>query len=285
MTDAEGQRDLEALVRLALEEDVGTGDVTTQWTVPDDKRAEAVVVAKSPSVVAGTLPFATTFRLLDPSVVVEVLAEDGSAAAPGDVVLRLEGSARSLLTGERVALNFLGHLSGVATLTRTFVQALEGTSARVVDTRKTTPGWRRLEKAAVLAGGGANHRMGLYDMVLIKDNHIAAAGGIPAAVEAVRRRNVRGLLVEVEVSDMDTLEQALQGGVERILLDNMTPEQVAEAVGRVGEWDGSRPQLEASGNVNLDTIRAYGETGVDLISVGAVTHSAGSADFSMRMSG
>ncbi|MDH3225040.1 MAG: carboxylating nicotinate-nucleotide diphosphorylase, partial [Gemmatimonadota bacterium] len=170
----------------------------------------------------------------------------------------------------------------VATATRRYVQAVAGTGARVIDTRKTTPGYRRLEKAAVLAGGGFNHRLGLYDMVLIKDNHILAAGGIEAAVNAVRGRNIRGLPVEVEVVDMPGLEAALRAGVDRILLDNMTPAQVSAAVATVKVWDGPRPQVEASGNITLDTIRAYGLTGVDFISVGAITHSAPTADFSMR---
>ncbi len=171
----------------------------------------------------------------------------------------------------------------MATLTKRFVDELEGTGTRVLDTRKTTPGHRELEKAAVRSGGGTNHRMGLYDMVLIKDNHIASCGGIPEAVEAVRRRNARGLAVEVEVTDRDQLEQALAAGVDRILLDNMTPARVAEAVERVKELGSSAPELEASGSINLANVREYGLAGVDYVSVGALTHSAPNADFSMRI--
>lgn len=282
MTDSAARADLERLVQLALEEDVGPGDATTRWTVPETAEAAADVVAKAPAVIAGSQAFQVTYELVDAAVRVEPHQPDGALVEPGDVVLSVEGPARALLTGERVALNFLGRLSGVATATRRYVQAVAGTGARVVDTRKTTPGLRRLEKAAVVAGGGFNHRMGLYDMVLIKDNHILAAGGIEAAVEAVRGRNVRGLPVEVEVVDLPGLEAALRAGVDRVLLDNMSPAQVSAAVATVKLWDGPRPLLEASGNVTLDTIRAYGLADVDFISVGAITHSAPTADFSMR---
>ncbi|MGI9626330.1 MAG: carboxylating nicotinate-nucleotide diphosphorylase [Longimicrobiales bacterium] len=271
------------LVRAAVEEDVGAGDFTSLWTLPPDQHAQARVVAKEPAIVAGTDPFVSVFHLVDPSVEVELLVEDGASVETETVVIRLSGPAVSLLTAERVALNFLGRLSGIATFTRRFVEALSGTGARVVDTRKTTPGWRLLEKAAVRAGGGSNHRLGLYDMVLIKDNHIDAAGGIGEAIRAVKRSNERGLPIEVEVADLDGLEEALGEGVDRILLDNMTPDEVAEAVGHVRRRRGPNPELEASGNVTLATVRSYGEAGVDFISVGALTHSAPSADFSMRM--
>ncbi|NNM33130.1 MAG: carboxylating nicotinate-nucleotide diphosphorylase [Gemmatimonadetes bacterium] len=273
---------LERLVRLALDEDVGTGDATTDWTIPEEAMGVADVLSKGSAVLAGLDAFTLTYEMVDPEVEVEPHEPDGASVEPGDVVLSVSGSARALLTGERVALNFLGRLSGVATATRAYVRAVEGTGARVIDTRKTTPGFRRLEKAAVVAGGGTNHRMGLYDMVLVKDNHIAASGGIEAAVEAVRSRNLRGLPVEVEVTDMEQLEAALRAVVDRVLLDNMTPGQVAQAVARVRASDGPRPQLEASGNMSLDRIRSYADAGVDFISVGAMTHSAPAADFSMR---
>ncbi len=276
---------LDVLVRLALEEDVGEGDWTTRWTVPQARRARAVVVAKAPLVVAGTGAALAVFRAVDPELAVEVVAHDGERVAPGDVVLRLAGAARSILTGERTALNFLGRLSGVATLTRRFVDAVAGTGARIVDTRKTTPGWRALEKAAVRAGGGENHRVGLHDMVLVKENHIAAAGGLEAAVARVEEANERGLPVEVEVRTLDELDRALALGVGRILLDNMPPPTLAEAVARVRERDAGRPLLEASGNVTLDTVRSVAETGVDIISVGALTHSAPAADLSLRVEG
>jgi nicotinate-nucleotide pyrophosphorylase (carboxylating) len=222
---------------------------------------------------------------VDPGVALDILVGDGGAAEPGHALLCLGGPAGSILTGERTALNFLGRLSGIATLTRRFVEAVEGTGARIVDTRKTTPGWRALEKEAVRAGGGTNHRMGLHDMVLIKDNHIAAAGGISRAVEGVRRSNDRGLAVEVEVRDLDELETALELGVDRILLDNMRGDTLARAVERARRLGPDRPELEASGNVTLATVRAIAETGVDLISVGALTHSAPAADISLRFEG
>lgn len=275
---------LRELVRAALEEDVGDGDRTTLWTVDPTQEREAVIVAKEPLVVSGILPALAVFEAVDPGLTATVVLGDGDSADSGDVVLRLEGSARSILTGERTALNFLGRLSGIATLTRRFARAVEGTGAKVIDTRKTTPGLRLLEKAAVLHGGGTNHRVGLFDMVLIKDNHIAAAGGIREAVARVRAANSVGLEVEVEVTNLDQLGEALESGVERILLDNVDPGTLREAVAAVDEWDGPRPLLEASGNVTLSTVRQVAETGVDLISVGALTHSAPSADLSLRIS-
>lgn len=281
----DGEGALSALVSLALREDVGAADWTTLWTVPSDRRGSAVVVAKSPLVLAGIEAAVKVFRAVDGALAVGTPLEDGATCAPGTVVLTLEGSARSILTAERSALNFLGRLSGIATLTRRFVEAVEGTGARVVDTRKTTPGWRHLEKAAVRAGGGENHRSGLYDMVLVKDNHIVAAGGIRAALEAVAARNRAGLPVEVEVTDAAELEEALsvEPRPDRILLDNMAPEALRRAVERVRSGPGPYPLLEASGNVSLETIRRVAATGVDLISVGALTHSAPSADLSLRM--
>lgn len=277
------RRAREALIRLSLEEDVGEGDWTTVWTVPEGSRSEAVIVAKQELVVAGSSCVTDVFHAVDPVLEVEIALDDGSAAKPGDVLARIRGRTRSLLSGERTALNFLGRLSGVATLTRRYVEAVAGTRARVIDTRKTTPGWRVLEKAAVRAGGGANHRVGLYDMVLIKDNHIDACGGAAEAVRAALARNVRGLAIEVEVRDLDEVEAVLPLGVDRILLDNMDPETLRRAVERVHRLAEPRPELEASGNVNLATIRTIAETGVDYISVGALTHSAPSADVSMRI--
>ncbi len=274
---------LERLVRDALEEDVGEGDWTTLWTVSPELRAVAVVVAREPLVVAGAEAARRVFREVDPELEVEVERSDGSRVEPDERVLTVHGSARSLLTAERTALNFLGRLSGIATLTRRFVDAVEGTGARIVDTRKTTPGWRELEKAAVRSGGGENHRMGLHDMVLVKDNHIAAAGGVAEALRRVRQANERGLPVEVEVTDLTELEVALDQGVDRILLDNMSPDELARAVERVCAAPPPRPELEASGNVTLRTARAVAESGVDLVSVGALTHSAPVADLSLRL--
>lgn len=274
---------VEVLIRAALAEDVGPGDWTTLWTVDPGARGTAEVVAKGEVVVAGVDVAVEVFKRVDPDVTASVLVRDGQAVKPGGVILRLEGPLRGILTGERTALNFLGRLSGVATLTRRFINAVGGIGAEIQDTRKTTPGWRVLEKEAVRAGGGANHRMGLYDMVLVKDNHLAAAGGVRAAVERVRRENRDGLPVEVEVRTLEELEEVLALGVERILLDNMETQTMAEAVRRIRALGLRRPMVEASGNVTLESVRRVAETGVDIISVGALTHSAPVADLSLRV--
>jgi len=279
--DLELARALHALVRAALAEDVGRGDWTTQWTVPCDSREPAVIVAKERLVVSGMPCVEDVFAAVDPGVVVDVLAPDGTAAEAGTVLARIQGITWSILTGERTALNFLGHLSGIATLTRRFVEAVAGTHARIIDTRKTTPGWRLLEKAAVRAGGGTNHRMGLYDMLLIKDNHADAAGGVAAAVAEARDWNDLGLPMEVEVRTLEELDIVLPLGVDRVLLDNMDPATLREAVERTHALGEKRPLLEASGNVTLSSVRVIAETGVDLISVGALTHSAPAADVSL----
>ncbi len=271
-----------ALIEAALSEDVGKGDRTSQWTVPAESRSEAVIVAKQRLIVAGLAAAAEVFRAVDSDLSVELRTDDAKELDVGDVVMAIEGPTRSLLTAERTALNFLAHLSGIATLTGAFVSRVAGTGARIVDTRKTTPGWRALEKMAVRAGGGSNHRMALDDMVLVKDNHIAAAGGLTAAIERVRMNNV-GLPVEVEVHTPEELQEALAAGVKRILLDNMTPDELREAVSLVRERAGGSVLLEASGNVTLNTVLEVAETGVDLISVGALTHSAAAADFSLRV--
>jgi nicotinate-nucleotide pyrophosphorylase (carboxylating) len=276
-------REASALIDAALAEDVGAGDFTTLWTVPADRRAEAAIVAKASGVIAGSEVAAEVFRRVDPALHVEGVAGDGTAVEPGDGVMRIAGSARSILTAERTALNFLQQLSGVATATRRYVDAIVGTGARVIDTRKTTPGMRLLEKAAVVAGGGANHRVGLHDMVMIKDNHIAAAGGITAAVQAVRARNDRGLRVEVEATTLAEVSEALAAGVDRIMFDNMAPALMRQAVALVAAAGSSRPETEASGGITLDTIRAFAETGVDFISVGALTHSSPALDLSLRL--
>jgi nicotinate-nucleotide pyrophosphorylase (carboxylating) len=275
-------REAAALIDAALAEDVGAGDFTTLWTMPAERRARAEIVAKAPGVIAGSEVAVEVFRRVDPSLRVEVAAGDGTAVAPRDTVMRIEGSARSILTAERTALNFLQQLSGVATATRRYVDAIAGTGARVIDTRKTTPGMRLLEKAAVVAGGGSNHRVGLYDMVMIKDNHIAAAGGIVPAVEAVRVRNDRGLRVEVETSTLAEVGEALAARVDRVMFDNMDPATMREAVALAAAGD-PRPETEASGGITLETIRAFAETGVDFISVGALTHSAPALDLSLQL--
>lgn len=268
---------LERIVQAALAEDVGVGDVTTDATVPADAVGTAELLVKEPGVVCGLEVAEATFRALDPDVRFEALADDGDSVEPPAVVARITGSQRALLTGERVALNFVGRLSGIATLTRRYVDAVDGTGASVLDTRKTTPGLRGLEKHAVACGGGRNHRFGLDDAVLIKDNHLRAAGSLRAAVELVREATE--LPVEVECETLAQVGEALELGVDAILLDNMTPPQLRDAVALTR----GRARLEASGGVTLETIRAIAETGVDEISVGALTHSARSLDVSLEL--
>lgn len=272
---------IDRLVRLALDEDLDErGDVTSSATIPADQRLRARIVAKQAGVIAGLVLVEAVYQQVDPQVVVTLNVQDGDSVSPGTAVAEIVGAGRSILSGERVALNFLQRLSGIATLTLQFVDAVEGTNAVILDTRKTAPGWRVLEKYAVRMGGGSNHRMGLYDMVLIKDNHIAAAGGIAAAVAAVRADPVaHDLEIEVEVETLDQLREALDCRVERVLLDNMGDEQMAEAV----EITAGRALLEASGNMSLERVRAVAETGVNYISVGALTHSAPALDLSMRI--
>lgn len=273
----------EELAAAALAEDVGDGDRTTRWTVPEGRRGRARVVAREGGVVAGTGPAATVLRLVDGGTGVDWRAGDGDRVEGDDAVAAVEGPLAALLTAERTMLNFLGRLSGVATLAARFVAAVEGTGCRVTDTRKTTPGWRRLEKAATAAGGAVNHRMGLHDMVLVKENHVRAAGGVREALRAVTRRaREAGIAVEIEVADLAELEAALEGAPDRILLDNMGIPALREAVRRVREEPPDEaPLLEASGGITLDTVRDVAETGVDLVSVGALTHSAPALDLSM----
>jgi nicotinate-nucleotide pyrophosphorylase (carboxylating) len=250
--------------------------------VPARARATAEIVSKATGILAGIAPTTAVYHRLDPRVELDIYIADGEPVDPGDVICRLSGPARALLTGERVALNFLQHLSGIATLTRQFVEAVENTGAKILDTRKTTPGWRGLEKAAVRAGGGLNHRTGLYDAVLIKDNHVAAAGGLAEAVSRVREQNTRELPVIVEVHSLDEMNTALDADVDRILLDNLGIAEMTEAVRRARRRK-NRPALEASGNMTLDRVRQVAEAGVDFISVGALTHSAPALDMSMRI--
>jgi nicotinate-nucleotide pyrophosphorylase (carboxylating) len=274
MTKADGDLPAPLVARAvteALAEDLGlAGDVTSAATVPAGVRASAVLAARRPGAVAGLALAEAAFRALDPVVRFEPHVGDGAAVAAGDVLARVEGQARALLSAERVALNFLGRLSGIATLTRRYVEAVAGTGAAIVDTRKTTPGLRAFEKYAVRCGGGRNHRSGLFDAVLIKDNHIAAAGGLAQAVERARAHAGHMLKIEVEVDTLAQLADALRHPIDVVLLDNMTPAQLREAVAVVA----GRVLTEASGGVSLETVRAIAETGVDLISVGALTHSA-----------
>lgn len=269
--------DVEAIVRLALAEDIGRGDITSEATVPADARATAQLLQKAPGVVCGLPVVARVFAHLDPRVRVTPLADEGSATDQPRVVARVEGSATPMLTGERTALNFLQRLSGVATASRRASDLVVGTRARVIDTRKTTPGLRVLEKYAVRVGGAANHRAGLDDGFLIKENHIRAAGGITPAVRAAQRRAAPGQQVEVEVTSLGELDEALAAGATLILLDNFSIDQLRAAVSRVA----GRARLEASGGITLDNLREVAQTGVDFISLGALTHSAGVLDFSL----
>ena len=264
-------------VERAFAEDLGTGDATADL-LPAGATARATLTCREDAVIAGTAWFDACFRQLDPDVRIDWQATDGARVAPGSVICRLEGNARALVSAERSALNFLQLLSGTATTTAAYVQAVAGTSVRVLDTRKTVPGLRIAQKYAVRCGGGHNHRVGLYDAILVKENHIIAAGGIVAAVEAARRLHP-GLLLEVEVEDLAELHQALDAGVDRIMLDNFTIPLMREAV----EIVAGRVSLEISGNVDLTTIRAYAETGVDFISVGALTKHVHAVDLSLRL--
>ncbi len=270
-------------ITLALAEDVGSGDVTSLHFVPADLQALGRIVPRERAVVAGAEVAAEVFRRVDPTLNVQVLLPDGSVVNGGEVILEVRGPARSILTAERVALNFLQRLSGVATLTRQFVDGMGKSNAQVLDTRKTTPGLRALEKAAVVAGGGANHRSGLHDMVLVKDNHLAASGGgsgIAAAIERVRREHP-GMRIEIEADRLEQVRTFLElEGVDVILLDNMPPAEMREAVA-LGKK--KKVKFEASGGVNLKNIRQIAATGVDYISVGALTHSARAIDLSLEL--
>ena len=268
----------EALVRAALEEDAAFHDITTMATVPAALQARATLRARHAGVVAGVDCVRATFQLLDPACVVEVVAPDGTVVVAGGMVAVVSGPARAVLSGERTALNFIQRLSGIATMTSRFVEAVRGTRARILDTRKTTPGWRAIEKAAVRAVGGTNHRMDLASAVLIKDNHLRAVGGdVARAVALVRAALPLGAEIEVEADDIEQVKAALAAGAERILLDNMSLDTMRACVALTA----GRARLEASGGVNLTTVRAIAETGVDDISVGALTHSAPALDLGL----
>ncbi len=265
-------------IQRALDEDIGTGDATSEAIIPRDAQMQAQIVTKQDGIVAGLDVAQAVFLWVDADVNFETLASEGQRIKSGDVLAKVSGRACAMLAAERVALNFLGRMSGIATFTRQFVEALEGTGAVILDTRKTAPGLRWIDKLAVQRGGGQNHRMGLYDMILIKDNHIDFAGSLPAAVRRVRSGN-SGLEIEVETRTLEDVAAALEVGVERILLDNMSLEHMRDAV----QLSNGRAKLEASGNVNLERVRQIAETGVDYISIGALTHSAKVFDVSMKV--
>lgn len=270
------------LIELALAEDIGDGDVTSLYFIPQERRACAFVAVRKDGVASGVSLAARVFSTVDPELDVEILIPDGSRVAGGALLIRVEGSARSILTAERTALNFLQRLSGVATITARYVEQVKGTNVRILDTRKTTPGYRFLEKQAVVHGGGTNHRVGLYDRAMVKDNHLAAEGGAEAIQQAILslKADKPDVEVEVEADNLDQVQTFLtMEGVDYILLDNMTPEELAAAVTLRG--DRGRPRFEASGGITLKSLKDIARTGVDFISVGALTHSAPSLDIGL----
>jgi nicotinate-nucleotide pyrophosphorylase (carboxylating) len=269
-------------IAAALKEDIGKGDITTEFFVPEALSASGRIVAHEPAVVAGTGTAAEIFRRIDPETDIQIVRPDGEAIVAGDIVIEVRGLARSILKAERVALNFLQRLCGVATLTRQFVDAVGNHPAKILDTRKTTPGLRMLEKAAVVAGGGVNHRSGLYDMVLVKDNHLAALGGLSGFADQIRRlRKERpNIRIEVEADDLEQVRAFVEiEGIDAILLDNMVPAQIREALA----LRRNNIKFEASGGISLKTVRRIAATGVDFISIGALTNSARAIDFGLEM--
>jgi len=274
--------EIRQIVRNALAEDVGPGDVTSVPIIPKDAQLRGRFLVKDQGVIAGLAVAAEVFAQVDPLILFRPLAEEGTVVHRGDIVAEVEGQGPGILIAERTALNFLQRMSGIATLTSLYVGAVAHTSARILDTRKTVPGLRVLDKLAVKLGGGDNHRIGLYDMVLIKDNHIRAAGGITQAVRMVRQQG-RVLPIEVEVESLEQLDEVLPLCIDRIMLDNMSPATMREAVRRTHAQTagGPRPELEASGGINLETVALAADTGVDLISVGALTHSVKALDISL----
>ncbi len=277
------ERDLiQHLIQLAFAEDIGEGDHTTLCSIPSDIKGKSKLLIKEEGILAGVDIAKEVFHQFDPGLEMEVYIQDGTAVHPGDVAFVVSGKVHSILQTERLVLNIMQRMSGIATITRQYVKLLEGTNAKVLDTRKTTPGMRMLEKQAVKIGGGVNHRIGLFDMILLKDNHIDFAGGIENAIRGAReylRNQNKQLKIEIEVRNLEELDRVLQlGGVDRIMLDNFTPEKTRQAVLRVQ----GRVELESSGGITFDTIRSYAETGVDYISVGALTHSVKSLDMSLK---
>lgn len=272
---------IDDLLTLAFAEDVGDGDHTTLSTIPADERGVQRLIIKEEGILAGVEMARKVFEKFDPELKMTVYIEDGAHVKPGDIAFEVEGTVRSLLQTERVMLNIMQRMSGIATQTARYQTRLEGLKTKVLDTRKTTPGMRMLEKEAVRIGGGCNHRIGLFDMILIKDNHVDFAGGITQAVNAAReycKAKGKDLKIEVEVRDTDEINEALAAGVDRIMLDNFTPERTREAVKLIG----GRVEVESSGGITLDTLRDYGECGVDFISVGALTHSVKGLDMSFK---
>jgi len=273
------QKEIERIIITALAEDIGTGDITTRATVSRNKQGKAIAIAKDDCVIAGMDIFAGTFKIIDKKIKFKKFAHDGYPVKKGDVIAEISGRLSNILKAERVSLNILQRMCGIATLTAQYVKAVRGTRAKILDTRKTVPGLRILDKMAVRLGGGCNHRIGLYDGVLIKDNHIEASGGISAAVKAQRRHLTKSLKIEVETQNLNQVREALACGVDIIMLDNMRIPAMMKAVNLVA----GRALLEASGNVSLKNVSAIAKTGVDFISVGALTHSVHAADISLKI--
>ena len=272
---------IQKIVKIALEEDLGSGDITSNLTIPEKQKGEGFIVAREKGLIAGLEVVKSVFKQVDPGLMFKPLVSDGDKVRPGQRVALIRGKVKSILAGERTALNFLQRLSGIATLTGEFVGKIRGTRAKILDTRKTTPGLRLLEKYAVKKGGGKNHRQGLYDMILIKDNHIKAAGSISAAIGKALR-NKKGLKIEVETRNFGEVKEALNFKIDRIMLDNFKPEDLRRAV-RLIRSKNKKVEIEASGRVNLKNIRKIALSGVDYISVGALTHSAKALDFSLLL--
>ncbi|MDO9679712.1 MAG: carboxylating nicotinate-nucleotide diphosphorylase [Bacteroidales bacterium] len=270
---------IKKIIELAIEEDVATGDITTESIISANSRAVAIMTAKAPGVISGIDVIKQVFEHFDKDVVWTPYVKEGEKVAKGDTILRVEGSYRALLTAERTALNILQRMSGIATKTSQFIKELEGTSTKILDTRKTAPGMRVLDKMAVKSGGGENHRIGLFDMVLIKDNHIKVAGGITKAVAQIRSKIPAGMLIETETTNLDEVREALEAGSDIIMLDNMENKTMADAVIMVK----GKAKTEASGNMSLERLRGVALTGVDYISVGALTHSVTALDISMNI--
>ncbi|MFH2046646.1 MAG: carboxylating nicotinate-nucleotide diphosphorylase [Pseudomonadota bacterium] len=270
---------LKHLIQIALEEDIGSGDITTDYTVDPEIKGKGIIVAKEPLVIAGLDVAKDVFTFIDSEVICRPFFKDGDLVKNGETVMEIEGKLCVLLKGERIALNFMQRLSGISTNVRSYVELFDNKKIRLVDTRKTIPGWRVLEKYAVRVGGAYNHRIGLYDGVLIKDNHIAACGGIKKAIERVRNKISHLIKIEVEVSDFISLKEALAAKADVIMLDNMNITQIKEAVSLVGK----KAMVEVSGNITKENLNLYSDTGIDIISIGALTHSARSMDLSMRI--
>ena len=270
---------IKPIIDYALREDIGSGDITTNSIIPVDLQSTATMTAKSTGIIAGISVAEYIFKILDPNITFKTFVQDGQSVNKGELILEITGSYRTLLTGERLALNFMQRMSGIATMTRNCVNELVGTKAQILDTRKTAPGLRLLDKYAVLMGGGTNHRIGLYDMVLLKDNHIKIAGGITNAIAQVKKHTIKSLKIEVETTTIEQVQEALAQGADIIMLDNMSTQMMTQCVKLIGD----HAKIEASGNMTIERLKEVAETGVDFISIGALTHSVIAFDISMNI--